>query len=299
MSEVWNDIGKRVQADTPAEKALRKRRVRENALAATEALNRVEVAVPEPGLWKGACEGVGPMDDYWMRVYQGSYRRMLRCGKVVGAPFRFRASVIADYVVWMQMPMVDRPASWPKTKEELAQRHGITVWTLVAWVKQAKAMGWLVRPVVDVAEKLAQVDDALHNRTLVALDKGTKDAAALATAYYKRTGAVQGGSVTNVQIGSNVVVNGVDPAKWLERAKRLIPYVEEGVRDGEVEVVGRDAGDGEDSAGGGREARSGERDGGPKAGGPDERGGARAAGSGPEEGHAGGRVAEVSPEPEA
>lgn len=240
---------------------------------------RDEIVVPLPiNRGKPPCPGVGPNDEIWDRVYSTSFKRMVRYGRVIGVPFMFRAMTCADFVCWSLLPPSMRPEDWPRTFNDFALAAGQTPWTLRAWFKQARVERFFEKPLVSMEEKVRELDDALQNAALVALQRGGKDAAGLVTAYYKRMGRLQSVSVTNVQVGDRLVLNGaeVDPKKWLERARKLIPYVEVGVgategneHEGQVEP-GADESDsqqGEDDDG--REVRSEERDGSRPRGGSD------------------------------
>lgn len=235
---------------------------------------RDEIVVPVPtNRSKPPCPGVGPNDEIWERVYATSFKRMVRYGRVIGTPFSFRAMACADFVCWSLLPPSMRPEDWPRTFNDFAVAAGQTPWTLRAWFKQARVERFFEKPLVSMEEKVRELDDALQNAALVALQRNSKEAAGLVTAYYKRMGQLQSVATTNVQIGDRLVLNGaeVDPTKWLERARKLIPYVEarevtndaeEGhEHEGQAEPGADERGSHEGPDDAGREVRSEERDG--------------------------------------
>lgn len=162
--------------------------------------------------------------------YDARYKGLL--GVEPREPRELRAALLAEYFVWYIEPRATRPKEWPEDEMQFVTAWGCSV-TLLRSVLRACHFDSLLeryRPLLDVRERIWQVDDALFERVMegARLPVGQTPGwwVSAVGKFYERVGLISKG----VKIGQAVLVNEkgseAEEADMGARMRRLLPYAQ-------------------------------------------------------------------------
>ena len=145
------------------------------------------------------------------------------------------AMALTEYALFLKTPRPVRPASWPKTLGELADRNGITITTLAQW-RHRYRMDELLPLIPEVVTKddiVSEVAGALALKAMQQIEEGGKDANPQWFETFRKWYALGEKRGVGIQI-NNTVVN--QAPKWtkeeLDAERAKMREVEAEVSDG-------------------------------------------------------------------